>query len=296
MSNVYLSYVAMFVVIVLWGSSWPITRYVSTHELGPFPFTSAFIRISFAIPFLFVSVILIDKKIVFPKHLIKQIAILGLFQVALHNFFFLSGLRYTSGSDGVLVINAGIAVIAPILAHFVYDEERLDRIKTLGISISFIGVLLIFNSSPNVDVENRYLGNFLILGASVSWSIYTVFSKTILKEIPPLTYQFWSLVSGWIMLTILMVAEQSNQRSPPISFATMWRLAYLGIFAAAIAYSLYNVSIKHIGPTRTAVIINFAPLFGIFFSVVFAQEEFSLIYPIAFATIFSGIYLVNKNS
>jgi drug/metabolite transporter (DMT)-like permease len=41
--------------------------------------------------------------------------------------------------------------------------------------------------------------------------------------------------------------------------------------------------------------INFAPLFGVFFSVLIADEEFSIIYPIAFAVIFSGIYLVNKN-
>ncbi|MHA2169252.1 MAG: DMT family transporter [Candidatus Kariarchaeaceae archaeon] len=291
----YLSYFAMVCVIILWGSSWPVTRYVSTNELGPYPFTGAFIRITFAIPFLFLSAKIIDRKIVFPKNLIKQIAILGFFQVALHNFFFLSGLRFTSGSDGVLVINAGIAVIAPFLAHFIYHDEKLNALKTLGISISLVGVFLIFNASPNVDVENRYLGNFLILGASVSWSIYTVFSKTILKEVPPLTYQFWSSIFGWLILGFFMIAEQTNDRSPSISLATFWRLAYLGIFAAAIAYSLYNLSIKHLGPTRTAVMVNFAPLFGVLFSVVFAEESFSIVYPIAFVIIFSGIYFVNKN-
>ncbi len=293
-AKVYLSYIAIFIVIILWGSSWPITRYISTSELGPYPFTAAFIRMSFAIPFLFIAAKLIDKEIVFPKHLAKQIAVLGFFQVALHNFFFLSGLRFTSGSDGVLVINAGIAVIAPIIAHQVYEDERLSKIRIIGISLSVVGAFLIFVASPNVNVENRLLGNFLILGAATSWSIYTVYSRRVLNEIPPLTYQLWGSLFGWIILGFFLIGEQVDSNPPVISIGVFWRLAYLGIFAAAIAYSLYNVSIKHLGPTRTAVLINFAPIFGIFFSIIFADEVFSVIYPIAFIVIFAGIYMVNK--
>ncbi|MHA2249972.1 MAG: DMT family transporter [Candidatus Kariarchaeaceae archaeon] len=285
----------MFFVVILWGSSWPVTRYVSTHELGRYPFTGAFIRMTFAIPFLYITAKLIDKKLVFPKHLIKQIAVMGLFQIAFHNFFFLSGLRFTSGSDGVLIINAGIASIAPIIAHQVYQDERLTTARILGILISLVGVFLVFIASPNVDVENRILGNILILGASMSWAIYTVFSRGILKEVPPLTYQLWASLFGWMFLAAFVIGEQINSRSPTILLGTWWRLAYLGVFAAAIAYSLYNISIKHLGPTRTAVFVNFAPLFGIIFSIIFADEVFSIIYPIAFIVIFMGIYMVNKN-
>jgi drug/metabolite transporter (DMT)-like permease len=250
---------------------------------------------TFAIPFLYITAKLIDKKLVFPKHLIKQIAVMGLFQIAFHNFFFLSGLRFTSGSDGVLIINAGIASIAPIIAHQVYQDERLTTARILGILISLVGVFLVFIASPNVDVENRILGNILILGASMSWAIYTVFSRGILKEVPPLTYQLWASLFGWMFLAAFVIGEQINSRSPTILLGTWWRLAYLGVFAAAIAYSLYNISIKHLGPTRTAVFVNFAPLFGIIFSIIFADEVFSIIYPIAFIVIFMGIYMVNKN-
>lgn len=289
-----IAYISMFIVIILWGSSWPVTRYVSTNELGTHPFTSAFIRMTFAIPFLLLAVRLIDGNLIFPRRLLKPIMILGFFQVAMHNFFFLSGLRFTSGSDGVLIINAGIAVIAPILAHRAYNDEKLTRIRVIGIFISLVGVLLIFSLSPNDNVENRILGNFLILGAATSWSIYTVYSRPIVREISPISYQLWAVIFGWSYLALFALSEQINSPNLVITFDTGWRLAYLGVFAAAIAYTLYNVSIKHLGATRTAVIVNFAPLFGIFFSIVFADEKFSFMYPIAFLIIFVGIYLVNK--
>lgn len=293
--KLYTAYISMIIVIILWGSSWPIARFISTSQLGSHPFTVAFIRMTFAVPFLLIAVRIIDGEIKFPKHLIKPIAILGFFQVAMHNFFFLSGLRFTSGSDGVLIINAGIAVIAPILAHRIYEDEKLTAIRVFGMSISMVGVILIFFASPNQDVENRILGNFLILGASTSWAIYTVYSRPLVREISPISFQLWAGVFGWLYLGIIATGEQINSPNTNLSFDTGWRIAYLGIFAAAIAYSLYNVSIKHLGATKTAVIVNIAPVFGIFFSIVFADEAFSMIYPLAFGIIFVGIYLVNRD-
>lgn len=289
------AYGAMFLVVLLWGLSWPFGRKVATEELGSVPFTAAFIRFSFALPVLFIAVKLIDGEIKVPRGSLKKIAILGVFQISIYNFFFLSGLRFTSGSDAVLIINAGITTISIFLASKVYDDENFTTQRFIGVTIAVLGVSIIFFLAPDQNVANRLLGNLLIFGASISWSIYTVYSRPIYKKIPPLTFQLWATVFGWLILGLLSIVEQTRNPTSFISVGSLWRLAYLGIFAAAFANTLYSLSVKHIGPSRTSVFVNLAPLFGVLFSVLLIDEVFSIWYIVSFGVIFTGIYIVNRS-
>lgn len=290
-----IAYGAMFLVVVLWGLSWPFGRKVATEELGSVPFTAAFIRFSFALPLLFIAVRLIDGELTIPRGFITRIAILGVFQISIYNFFFLSGLRYTSGSDAVLIINAGITSISIFLASKIYKDEQITIRRFIGVIIAIFGVSIIFFLAPDQNVSNRLLGNLLIIGASISWSVYTVYSRPIYKKIPPLTFQLWATIFGWVLLGLLSGLEQIRTPTSSITFGSLWRLAYLGIFAAAFANTLYSISVKHIGPSRTSVFVNLAPLFGILFSVLLLEEVFSIWYLVSFGIIFTGIFIVNKS-
>lgn len=133
-----IAYVAMFLVAILWGLSWPSGRIIATSELGPVPFTSAFIRFGLAIPFLLLAVKVLEKpqSIKLPKNMIKPVMILGIMQVSLHNFLLLTSLRYTSGSDGVLIINGGITVFTVLLAPLVYSDEKITANKLIGMIVA----------------------------------------------------------------------------------------------------------------------------------------------------------------
>ncbi|MCE7733744.1 MAG: DMT family transporter [Candidatus Heimdallarchaeota archaeon] len=133
-----IAYVAMFLVAFLWGLSWPIGRTIATAELGPVPFTSAFIRFGLAIPILLIAVKVIEKpkSIKLPKSMIKPVILLGIMQVSLHNFLLLTSLRYTSGSDGVLIINGGITVFTVLLTPLVYSDEKITANKLIGMIVA----------------------------------------------------------------------------------------------------------------------------------------------------------------
>lgn len=291
-----LSYISMIFVAIFWGLNWPFARMVSTAELGPVPFTSTFIRFGIGIPFLYLAVKIIDKpdSIMISSYHIKPVLGLGILQIIVHNFLFFSAMRYTSGSDGVLIINAGITTFTILIAPFVYKEERITLNKVMGMVISIIGLVIIFILSPDQEVSNRLLGNFLVMLTALNWSIYTILSKKYLQELQPLIFQFWATIFGWLMLIPIVIIEQLLNPVQQISGHTLFNLAYMGIFAAAAAYSLYNISTKYIGPSRTSIFINLTPFFGVIFSVLLLDEKFSYWYIIAFAVIISGIFVAER--
>ncbi|MCE7733745.1 MAG: DMT family transporter [Candidatus Heimdallarchaeota archaeon] len=129
-----------------------------------------------------------------------------------------------------------------------------------------------------------------------NWSLYTIFSKKYLHKLPPLLFQLWVAIFGWVFLGIAVIFEQIRTPTTYISSNTWLNLTYMGVFAAAIAYSLYNVSIKQIGSSRTSVFINLSPFFGVIFSVLILGEIFSIWYLVAFLVILFGIYVTEMKT
>ncbi|MCE7733321.1 MAG: DMT family transporter [Candidatus Heimdallarchaeota archaeon] len=283
--------------VIVWGISWPIGRIIALSDFGVYPFTISFIRYAFALPVLYFFTRLLEKEVVFPRHLWKRIFVLGLLQISLYQLFFLIGLRYTSSSDGVLIINGGITIITAIVASKVYVSERMSRNRIIGVSLAFLGVFIIFLYTPNTDTENRVLGNILIMLAAIAFGLYTVFSKPIYEEITPLNFQFWATLSGWLVLTLFSVVEQINASAFLVaqveSDILLW-IMFLGIIAAALGNTLFSIGVKHIGPTRSALFINLMPIAGVLAASVMLDEEFSFIYVISFVVIFLGIYIEKR--
>jgi len=104
--------------------------------------------------------------------------------------------------------------------------------------------------------------------------------------------QQFSLGSSFLFLAAI---EQTYSPVTHITWESVWGLAYLGIFAAAIANTTFSISIKNIGPTKSVVMINLVPLLAIVFSFLLLDEIFSYWYLVAFSVTFAGVLLVNKS-
>lgn len=106
-------------------------------------------------------------------------------------------------------INAGFLVrfvmVTTILFAWLFLKERLTKSKIIALGIMLIGAYLV---STKGGMLVPHLGDFLIVGACVCWSIGTVFYKKYLKnhQIRPLTMSFVRLVGGLPILAFLMAA------------------------------------------------------------------------------------------
>lgn len=282
------AYLGLVSVAMIWGLSWPAGRFIAI-EFGSKVITAAFLRFSFAVPFLFVFARLMTGSLRVERRLHFHLFIFGVLQIALYNFFYLSGLRFTSASDASLMIAIN-PLLTAIIASFLYMDERLNLQKIAGFVIAFVGEFLIFEFSPNYDVENRVLGNAIIFLAALVWATYSAFSRPIYQKVPPLRFQAWATLYGWLVLGAFTLMEDPWDVRPS---NTSWViLLYLGILSAAVANTIFSVGIKRIGPSRTSIFVNMVPLFGVLSSVLLLGERFSYWYLASFALILLGIYLV----
>ena len=288
----------MLAVSALWGLAWPVGRILAT-DLVELPFTVMFLRYTFALPFLFIWMWYREGYIVPKQSDWRPVALMAVTSVFLYQIGYMYGMQRTAASDASLVIGFNPIFVA-ILSVFVLSHKFSSK-GLVGILLSFSGVLMIFVASPNVSIplEERLIGNSLIMFGAFSYAIYNVMMRRYFlvngeKGLSSLSLISWVSLIGWIMFIPFVLSESPWNRSWTTD---EWLLiGYLGILSTALSYVFFAIGIEIIGSNRASSFINIVPIFGILSSWLWINEELHWIQFFSFTLIYFGVRMVNTQS
>ncbi len=285
----------MLTVSVLWGVAWPVGRLLAT-DLLDLPFTVMFLRYSFAVPILFVWMWIKEGNVVPRAKDWKVLVIMAFTSVFLYQIGYMFGMQKTAASDASLVIGFNPIFVA-ILSVFALSHKLTTK-SISGIFLSFIGILLIFIASPNIDIslEERLIGNSLIMFGAFTYAIYVIVMRQYVLndedgQLSSLSLIAWVSLIGWIFFIPFVLAESSWDRS--------WNndewllIGYLGILSTALSYVFFAIGVEVIGANRASSFVNVVPIFGIFSSWLWINEELGWIQLVSFGLIYLGVRRVN---
>jgi len=285
----------MLTVSVLWGVAWPVGRLLAT-DLLDLPFTVMFLRYSFAVPILFVWMWIKEGNVVPRAKDRKVLIIMAFTSVFLYQIGYMYGMQKTAASDASLVIGFNPIFVA-ILSVFALSH-KLTAKSISGIFLSFIGILLIFLASPNIDIplEERLIGNSLIMFGAFTYAIYVIVMRQYVLndedgQLSSLSLIAWVSLIGWIFFIPFVLAESPWDRS--------WNndewllIGYLGILSTALSYVFFAIGVEVIGANRASSFVNVVPIFGILSSWLWINEKLGWIQLVSFGLIYFGVRMVN---
>ncbi len=308
------AYILMIVTSIIWGGSWPLGRWLVSEEVGGAtipPFMIAVIRYFLAVICFFLILRFKEGTLnwKFAKEHWKILAIMGLLSVTIYQAGYLTGELLTSASDASIMI-ATNAVWVVILSSSFLKTERFAWRKMLGSLLAFTAVTIVVGFSPNVNVENRILGDIMILLAALAYAIYTVISRFFLNKTRENaeSYQPSSIwIMTWISLFGFLITTPialiiNPEFIIPATYLTIpprvWiGISYLAFLSTIVAYTFYLEGVKRLNASRAAIFQALVPLFGVLFSALFLQEQFDVfVYPFALLLVIVGIILVNRKT
>ena len=286
----------MFFVAFFWGLAWPVGRILATDLLN-YPFSVMFLRYVFAVPVLFGWLWFKEGNVIPLKRDYSYLLLLALTSVFLYQVGYMYGMQKTAASDASLIIGFN-PVSVSILSVFILSHN-LTRNGVLGIFLSFIGVLLIFLASPNLDIEfyDRIVGNAYIMFGAFAYAIYVVSMRRYVlltqhKPLSSLATISWASLVGCILFVPFVILEAPWERIWNIQ---EWLLiAYLGVLSTALCYVFFAMGIETIGANKAASFINVVPIFGILSSWIWIGENLGFVQIISFVLIYYGVKLVNQ--
>ncbi len=288
-------YVRLALVAVAWGGTFIAGRSLA----GVAPMFSACLRFVLASAALSLFLLLSGKG--FRRVNVRQaivVTLLGFCGIFSYSFFFFSGLQYISASRAALIVALNPAVMT--LIAYLFYRERVTALKVLGIVLCFCGVALVVGGGEAQGAAGArgWLGEALIGGCVLSWSAYSVFCKTVVRQLGPLHTVTYSIYAGTVML-VGYAAATGVLRMDAVwrfSMAEITSLFYLGVIGSAVAYIWYYEGIKQIGVARASVFIALNPLSAVLFGAAMLGEQLTLATLLGGVLIIGGIVVENRQS
>lgn len=212
----------------------------------------------------------VDRQDVWP---LIGIALVG---NVLYQLFFIIGVDYTYSANAAVMLGT-IPVWVAVLSHL-FTDEKLTRYKTLGISLAFIGILLIVTGSKQgISLASKtFLGDLIILGAAISWGVYTILAKKFLKKYPSTQFTGVMSIIGMICLLLIGLPNLLSVEWTNVSIKGWMGIFYSGLLSIGLAYLIWNNSVSKIGAVRTAAYQNLVPVLGLVFGVVLLHEALTV--------------------
>lgn len=238
----------MLLVVLIWGANFSVTK-IALLELPPL----AFAAIRFGIAGVLLWLILRWREGVrpLPPGAFWKLTWVGIIGNTCYQVLFTYALTITTAANGALLIATTPALVALIGA--LLGIEKLRRNIVLGILLAFAGVILVLLARGLAFTQAGLIGDALMLGAALCWTIYTLGVRTVAGEMSPLAITTWTMITGVPGLLLVSVPDLLRIEWAAISGLAWASLAYATILALVLSYVLWNNSVRVAGSNRTAI-------------------------------------------
>ncbi|MFT4064028.1 DMT family transporter [Paraburkholderia sp.] len=266
----------LLILAALWGASFLFIR-VGVTDFGVAPLMA--LRVGIGAVFL--AIVLIARRPLRQSASVLRTRALPLLMVGILNsaapFCLFAYAELTLPAGVTSVINAS-APLWGALVGFLWLRDRLSALRTLGLAVGFLGVLmLVWNQIAAPDGSSAApltiaLAAAAALGATLLYGVAANYTKRYLTGVDALSVATGTMIGATIVLLPLAVIYWP---AAPISPRAWGAVLALGVFCTGVAYMLFFHLIAVAGPARAIAVTFVIPIFGILWGALFLGETVS---------------------
>ncbi len=230
-------------------------------------------------PFLFIgkSFKRLTKKQIF------SIILLGFLGMGIASPLFYAGLKQTSGLAAILIERSYPFLV--FIFAYIFLKEKITIKKLFGVILVIFGTALIVFYSFIAQGTSTFIGNLIILGAMIVWSVWIILAKILIKNIEPLLLT----ASGFIVGLPFVILYQGGA----INLIFTFRMFVLGIIVA-LSWLLYFKGLKYITAMKATIIEASAPFFTAIFTFLILTKIPDFFEILAIFLVVPGLILISS--
>ena len=245
--------------------------------------------LAFIILFLFTHREILEKVKYFKKEFLN-ILFLGVTGAGICGAFpFIAGISTTVVNMGIIYSSSPIFII--LFSYFIFNTQ-LTYMQIFGFFISFVGVIIIA-SKANLGVLinlNFNFGDIWILGASISWAIYSVYQIKLKSKFTVFARVTLISLLGAISLFPFIFVEKYFFYKATININAILWVIFAALSPSIIAFFLYANLQKRVGTNVAGLVVYLYPIYGSIYGFLIFSETLKLFHIIGGLLVFLGIF------
>ena len=288
-----IAYALLFLATLFWSGNFLVGKFASQYQIPPFSLN--FYRWLFAwlilVPFTFQEIV---KKREYILKNYKYYSVLGITSVTIFNSIVYYSLNFTQVISGVLMISTIPVMI--IFISSILKIEKTNIFQILGVSCSFIGVLLIITKANlgtliNLDFNK---GDITMVFGMLAWATYSALLKKKKHKLSQLTLLEVVISFGFIFLIPIYFIEYKMGHRIIINQNFFIILFYVVLFPGLASFIFWIKGVSLIGANRAGIFLHMMPVLSAIMAMIIFNEKFMFYHMLGAIFILTGILLSNR--
>ena len=293
MKNIsFLPYIALFIVNAIYGLNFVIAKDVMPEYIKPAGFV--LVR-ALGATLLFWIFLLIAGYERIEKKDFKFLACGGLFGVATNQLLFFEGLNLSSPINASILMS--VTPITILMMGVIFSREKLTWLKIVGTILGASGAIaiIIYSKGNMATTSKAWLGNIFIILNAISYAVYFLFAKPLMKKYKPLTVITWIFTFGSLFVLpfgFMQISEIQWQTFTP----NIWGKTIFVIVGVTFIAYLFNIyALKYVDSSVVGIFIYSQPIIATIYSVWMGKDSITWVLVICTLIIFTGVFMVSRN-
>lgn len=223
----------------------------------------------------------------------------GLLSVTVYNLLLNSGMQFVKPNAASLMISLNPLITLLLAVKFL--GEPMTRRRLLGTVVTFFGLAVVVLLGRVSEGSGAWISwdklpyALLVLGAPVSWAVYTIITKPALKNHSPVVFNFVSLAVGSLPL-LFLVDQPFLTLIGSLNTTEIASWSFLSLACTLLAFGLWNIAVRHWPVSTVSLFVYLNPPLTAVFSYLFFGTAITGFFFIGGSIMLSGILLATVQS
>ncbi|MBB5321913.1 DMT family transporter [Marinobacter oulmenensis] len=191
------------------------------------------------------------------------------------------------------ILNAATPIFTVVVAGMLLPDERATTLKLTGVTIGFLGVVVMIGL-PALTGGDNLLAQLAIIAATLSYAFAGVYGRRFrAMNISPITTAAGQVTGSAIILTPVALAVDGPVDFAQVNPGSIGAVAALALLSTAVAYVLYFRLLASAGATNLLLVTLLVPVSAIILGAWFLNETLETVHFAGMALIALGLSAID---
>ena len=202
------------------------------------------------------------------------------------------GTHLSTAANAALVTSASPAFILIFGIWILGEKATWSRVAAL--ILSSVGVIVVINPRSVFLGGDLALGNIVLLGAALTWGLYSVLVKKVGAQMTTVAVSFIAFLGGLPMSLPLSAFEIRTVGIGQITPGVVLGVLYLGVISTGLAMYLWNKSLDLLDAGLVSLLFFAQPVVGVGLGTMLLGEELNFDFWIGALLIGGGLLVAAR--